>query len=238
MMSYKLIRFIIRVFFNFFTVTDIDGREKLLNKGAYIVAANHLGVLDSALVFYFLDRQDIILIIAEKYQRNAFFRWLVGSMNAIFIDRYNADIRAMKIVIERLERGEILVMAPEGTRSPTGGLVKARPGGSYLAAKTGLPVFPVALTGTEDKELIGSFRHLRRPRINIKVGQLMTFPPVDKTDRQAVLQRYTDEIMCHIALMLPESYRGVYADHPLLLALERDSGAALPAYTTKVEISR
>jgi 1-acyl-sn-glycerol-3-phosphate acyltransferase len=237
-MSYKLIRFIIRVFFNYFTVTDIDGREKLLNKGAYIVAANHLGVLDSALVFYFLDRQDIILIIAEKYQRNAFFRWLVGSMNAIFIDRYNADIRAMKIVIERLERGEILVMAPEGTRSPTGGLVKARPGGSYLAAKTGLPVLPVALTGTEDKELIASFRHLRRPRINIKVGQPMTFPPVEKADRQAVLQRYTDEIMCHIALMLPESYRGVYADHPLLLALERDSGAALPAYTTKVEISR
>ncbi len=227
-MSYRLIRFFIRVFFNFFTVVDISGRDKLLETGSYIVAANHLGVLDTALVFYFLDRQDIILIIAEKYQRNALFRWLVRNMNAIFIDRYNADIRAMKIVFERLDRGEILVMAPEGTRSPTGSLVEARPGGSYLAAKTGLPVFPVALTGTEDKGMIANFRHLRRPRINIKVGHPLTFPPVDKLDRQAALQSYTDEIMCHIAVMLPPSYRGVYADHPRLLALEREQGAAAP----------
>lgn len=111
--------------------------DKLFKTGSYIVAANHLGVLDPALVFYFLDRQDIILIIAEKYQRNALFHWLVRSMNAIYIDRFNADIRALKIVIDRLERGEVLIMAPEGTRSQTGSLVEARPGGSYLAAKTG-----------------------------------------------------------------------------------------------------
>lgn len=225
-MSYRLIRFIIRGFFKYFTVLDISGREKLLEKGAYIVAANHLGVLDPALVFNILDRQDIILIIAEKYQSNAFFRWLVNSMNAIYIDRFNADIRALKIVIERLQQGQVLVMAPEGTRSQSGSLIEARPGGSYLAAKTGLPVYPVAVTGTEDKGFISNLLHLRRPRIVIKVGEPLTFPPVDRKDRQTVLQRYTDDIMCHIAIMLPPSYRGVYADHPRLLELAREQGAA------------
>lgn len=232
-MSYRLIRFIIRSFFKYFTVLNISGRKKISEQGAYIVAANHLGVLDPALVFNILDRQDIILIIAEKYQRNAIFRWLVSSMNAIYIDRFNADIRALKIVIERLQQGDVLVMAPEGTRSRSGSLIEARPGGSYLAAKTGLPVFPVAVTGTEDKGLISNFLHLRRPRINIKVGEPLTFSPVDRKDRQAVLQSYTDEIMCHIAIMLPPSYRGVYADHPRLLELEREQGAATPVLSAQ-----
>lgn len=232
-MSYRLIRFIIRSFFKYFTVLNISGRKKISEQGAYIVAANHLGVLDPALVFNILDRQDIILIIAEKYQRNAIFRWLVSSMNAIYIDRFNADIRALKIVIERLQQGDVLVMAPEGTRSRSGSLIEARPGGSYLAAKTGLPVFPVAVTGTEDKGLISNFLHLRRPRINIKVGEPLTFSPVDRKDRQAVLQSYTDEIMCHIAIMLPPSYRGVYADHPRLLELEREQEAATPVLSAQ-----
>lgn len=232
-MSYRLIRFIIRSFFKYFTVLNISGRKKISEQGAYIVAANHLGVLDPALVFNILDRQDIILIIAEKYQRNVIFRWLVSSMNAIYIDRFNADIRALKIVIERLQQGDVLVMAPEGTRSRSGSLIEARPGGSYLAAKTGLPVFPVAVTGTEDKGLISNFLHLRRPRININVGEPLTFSPVDRKDRQAVLQSYTDEIMCHIAIMLPPSYRGVYADHPRLLELEREQEAATPVLSAQ-----
>lgn len=228
-MSYRLIRFIIRGFFKYFTSLDINGREKISENGAYIVAANHLGVLDPALVFNILDRRDIILIIAEKYQRNALFRWLVSSMNAIYIDRFNADIRALKIVIERLHQGDVLVMAPEGTRSRSGSLIEARPGGSYLAAKTGLPVFPVAVTGTEDKRFITNLLHFQRPRITIKVGDPLVFSPVDRKDRQAVLQRYTDEIMCHIALMLPPSYRGVYADHPRLHELEMDLGSSAPS---------
>jgi 1-acyl-sn-glycerol-3-phosphate acyltransferase len=224
-MSYAIIRFIIRVFFENFTYLDINGREKLPEAGAYIVAANHLGVLDPALVFYFLDRRDVILTIAEKYQSNALFRWLVKSMNAIYIDRFNADIRALRIMLDRLRQGGVLVIAPEGTRSPSNSLIEARPGGSYLAAKTGLPLFPVSVTGTEDKRFFFQLLHLWRPHINIRVGEPLTFPPLDRKDRAATLQRYTDEIMCHIAIMLPPAYRGVYAEHPRLLELEQEPNA-------------
>ncbi|MCK4976536.1 MAG: 1-acyl-sn-glycerol-3-phosphate acyltransferase [Anaerolineales bacterium] len=230
-MSYTFIRFVIRVFFKYFTTLEINGRDKLPEAGAYIIAANHLGVLDPPLVHYFLDRRDVILTIAEKYQRNAFLRWLVRSMNAIYIDRFNADIRALRIVLDRLQQGGVLVIAPEGTRSPSNSLIEARPGGSYLAAKTGLPLFPVAVTGTEDKRVISQLRHLRRPHITIRVGNPFTFPPLERKDRQDTLQRQTDEIMCQIAIMLPPAYRGVYAEHPRLLELEQESNAANPAHS-------
>lgn len=94
------------------------------------------------------------------------------------------------------------------------------------------------MTGTEDKGLVANFLHFQRPRINIKIGDPLYFPMVDKKDRHATLQRYTDEIMCHIAFMLPEFCRGVYTDHPRLLALERAQGAAPPGLPTQNETKR
>jgi 1-acyl-sn-glycerol-3-phosphate acyltransferase len=195
------------------------GMENLPRGGAYIAAANHLGVLDPVLVYYLLDRQDIILIIAEKHSKYAFTRWLVRSLDAIYIDRFNADMAVMREVLKRLRKGGVLVIAPEGTRSRSGTLLEGRPGTSFLAAKTGVPIIPVGATGTEDRLFLANLKRLRRTPVRVSIGESFRLPSLPKADREATLQADTTEIMCRIAALLPEEYRGVYADHPRLQEL-------------------
>jgi 1-acyl-sn-glycerol-3-phosphate acyltransferase len=200
--------------------------DKLPREGSYIAAANHLGVLDALLTYHLIDRRDIILLVAEKYQKYAIFRWLVREMNAVWLDRYNADVGALRVALRRLQVGGVLAIAPEGTRSPTGELIEAHPGVSYLAAKSGVPLVPVAVTGSEDANVKSHLLRLKRAQVVIRVGEPFHLLPPDREGREATLERYTDELMCRIAILLPESYRGYYADHPRLRELEADAGKA------------
>ena len=218
-MIYSVIRFLIRLLVPVVMRLEVFGKEHLPPSGAYIAAANHLGVLDPVLVYYLLDRQDIILIIAEKHSKHALLRWLVRNLNAIYIDRFNADMAVMREVLKRLRKGGVLVIAPEGTRSRSGTLLEGRQGASYLAAKAGTQIVPVAVTGTEDQVVFPNLKRLRRAHVVIRVGEPFQLPPLPRQDREAVLDQYTDEIMCRIAANLPPSYRGFYADHPRLQEL-------------------
>ena len=216
---FSLLRFVIHLLGPLICRVDVEGLENLPAAGGYIVAANHLGWLDVPLVYYLINRDDIIMLVAEKHRNNAILRWLAEGLGANWLDRFNADFGAMRRTLERLKAGEVLVMAPEGTRSRTGGLLPGKQGVSYLAGKTGLPVIPVAVTGTEDEVVNGHLKHLKRADVRVRMGRPF-YPPSPKgPDREAVLERSTDEIMCRIAVMLPETYRGVYSDHPLLKEL-------------------
>ena len=215
-MTYSLIRFLIRLLAPVVMRLEVFGKENLPASGAYIAAANHLGVLDSLLVYYLLERQDIILIIAEKHSKYTFVRWLVRSLDAIYIDRYNADMAVMRKVLKRLRKGGVLVIAPEGTRSQTGALLEGRQGASFLAAKTGVPIIPVGATGTQDRLLLANLKRLRRTPVTVCIGESFQLPPLSKQDRDAALLADTTEIMCRIAVLLPPEYRGFYADHPRL----------------------
>ncbi|HSO28065.1 MAG TPA: lysophospholipid acyltransferase family protein [Anaerolineales bacterium] len=197
----------------------VYGREHIPSNGGFIIASNHLGRLDAPLVYYLFEREDVTLMVAEKYQANWLFRWGVKQVNAMWVDRFNADMAAMRQAMQRLKAGGVLVMAPEGTRSPTQALIAGRPGASYLAAKTGLPVLPVALTGTEDRAVVRNLKRLRRASVVLRAGPVFVLPPLTRNDREAQLQKGTDEIMCRIAALLPESYRGIYARHPRLQEL-------------------
>ena len=98
-------------------------------------------------------------------------------------------------------------------------LIEAKPGGVYLAWKAGVPVLPVALTGTEDAQVADRLKHFKRLEIKIVAGQPFTLPPVKGKDRDAAMQEYTDEVMCRIAALLPPDRRGVYTEHPKLKEL-------------------
>jgi 1-acyl-sn-glycerol-3-phosphate acyltransferase len=140
-------------------------------------------------------------------------------VDAVWLDRYEADFRTLRIVLKRLKKGEILGMAPEGTRSETEALVMGKPGAAYLAAKANVPIIPVGLTGTEDRVVKYRLRHLRRLDINIRIGEPFYLPPMDRKNRDEYLDQSTEEIMCRIAELLPPQYRGVYADAPRLQEL-------------------
>ncbi|MFT3892565.1 MAG: lysophospholipid acyltransferase family protein [Anaerolineales bacterium] len=216
------IRWLIRTVFNLAARVDVTGYEHLPTDGSYVIATNHLGIADAPIAFYALDRWDMFVMVGEKWNEKAFFRFLGKYFNFIFIDRFNPDIKALRHIIHLMEENNILVIAPEGTRSRTGALIEAKPGVSYLATKLNRPIVPVALTGTEDKVLFGNLKRLKRTHITVTAGPAFRLPPLPRQNRDDVLKQYTDEIMCHIAAILPEKYWGFYTGHPRLKELLTD----------------
>ena len=200
---------------------------------SYVGVANHIGRIDPALVFYMLRRSDIIMLVAEKYKENFLTRILVQLVDGIFVDRYNADLNALREVFRRVKNGGVVVIAPESTRSPNCSLQQGWDGASYVAAKSGLPILPVGVTGSGDTEVINHIKHFKRLNVVGYVGQSFTLPPLDNRRRDEQLAGYTEEIMCRIAAELPESYRGIYAGNPRLKELLADK-ATKPNLTPQV----
>jgi 1-acyl-sn-glycerol-3-phosphate acyltransferase len=211
-----LLRLLIRGLIRTVAHVEVFGRENIPTSGTFVIATNHIGILDIIMAYYALNRWDLFILVAEKWGKIGWIRWLGKQLNFIFIDRFNPDLRALREVIGRMKQGQVLVIAPEGTRSRTGALIEGKPGVSYLAAKAGYPIIPVAITGTEDKVILGNIKKLRRSPITVTGGPTFTLPPLPAKDRDQMLDQYTDEIMCRIAAILPEEYWGVYAHHPRL----------------------
>jgi 1-acyl-sn-glycerol-3-phosphate acyltransferase len=213
------IRSLIRLIFNLIARVEVRGYENLPKEGSFVITTNHLGIADVPIAFYALDRWDMFVMIGEKWQNVGLFRWVGKYFNFVFIDRFNPDIKTLRRVISLMQENNILVIAPEGTRSRTGALIEAKPGASYLAAKLNRPIVPVGITGTEDQALLANLQKLRRGYITVTAGPVFILPPLPRENRDETLQQYTDDIMCHIAALLPEKYRGVYANHPKLKEL-------------------
>lgn len=213
-----IIRFIARAILRVIARVHIEGSLEFPPNGC-IIATNHLGRLEAFLAIILPDRDDMILLIAEKYRKYAIWRYFARKIDGIWLNRFEADFHALRAVYKRLQEGGVLAIALEGTRSPTEALLPGKPGAAYLASKTGLPVVPLAVWGTEDRVVKKRLRRLQRVDIYIRVGKPFTLPPKGRQKRDEYLQFWTDEMMCQIAYMLPPKYRGVYADHPRLLEL-------------------
>lgn len=217
-MKYKTLRSIVRFIMKFITDIEVHGMEKL-PPGNVIVAANHLGRLDTAVLLCVIDREDIIMAIAEKYRDHPLFGAIGRAVNAIWLNRFEADFGALRQILARMEQGGMLVIAPEGTRSKTEALQEAKAGVAFLAGKSGYPILPVALTGTEDRGIVENLKRFRRSKIIVRGGDLLTIDLPKGKGREQAMRETTDEIMCQIGALLPEKYRGVYAEHPRLKEL-------------------
>jgi 1-acyl-sn-glycerol-3-phosphate acyltransferase len=193
--------------------------EYIPKEGSILLTTNHLSRLDTPFLLSITDRMDLVAIVAKKYQQKPIFRWLlekIGTM--VWMDRENTDFSAVREALAYMREGMIVGIAPEGTRSrDSKGLLEAKQGAALMAARADVPIVPVGIVGSEhvSRELL----RLRRPPVTITVGKPYTLPAFDRENRQAWLSKYTDEIMCRIAALLPSNYRGFYADHPRLKEL-------------------
>ena len=212
----RIARFLNRLLLKAILNLEFINLDEAPREGALIVAGNHLGVLDALLIYYVVDRRDYIVLVAEYHHQYTLRRLLVKIAGAIFVDRYQADLAVLREVLQRLKEGGVLIIAPEGTRSKTGGLLPGQPGTAYLAAKTGVPVLPVSIVGSEDRLILANLKRFKRTPVKVHFGEPITFQPLSRQGREETLQGYTLEIMCQIAALLPVEYRGVYADHPRL----------------------
>ncbi|MCC6984887.1 MAG: 1-acyl-sn-glycerol-3-phosphate acyltransferase [Anaerolineales bacterium] len=197
---------------------EVHGDVGKLPKGGYMLASNHLGRLDSLAVYCVIDNDDLIHPLTDKYKKYWYGRLAGKIFNVTWLTRGEADMSAMKEFISRLKNGAIMVIAPEGTRSKAMSLLKAEPGAIYIASTAKVGIIPVALTGTEDADVVARLKKFKRLKITITAGDEIYYPPDIKSargaERDKLLQDSIDEVMCRIAAMLPERYRGYYGDFP------------------------
>ena len=217
-MKYTTLRSIVRFIMRIIADIEVHGIEKQ-PPGNFIIAANHLGRLDTAVLICVIDREDIIMAIAEKYKNHPLYGAIGRAVNGIWLNRFEADYSALRQILARMEQGGVLAIAPEGTRSKTEALQEGKMGVAFLASKSGYPILPVALTGTEDRRVVENLKHFRRLRIVVTAGDWIDVHIPAGKGREQAMRAATDEIMCRIGALLPESYRGVYADHPRLKEL-------------------
>lgn len=197
------------------------------SEGAYIATGNHIGRLEVLLALIMAERDDVILMLAEKYREYAIWRYVADKTDAVWVNRFDADMGAVKQVLKRLKEGHILAIAPEGTRSPTEALIEGKPGAAFLASKADVPIVPIGIVGTEDRVVKYRLKHFRKLDITARVGRPYKLRPREKgEDREVYLREQTDEIMCRIAVLLPPDHRGVYADHPRLRELFIEQGGS------------
>jgi 1-acyl-sn-glycerol-3-phosphate acyltransferase len=209
----KIIKFLMGVL----TRVEFEGLENIPAEGGVIFATNHMSRLDIPLLLINPRRTDLTALVADKYQRYWLFKFIVNTGGGVWLDRSKADFGAFREAARILKEGRPLGIAPEGTRSNIGKLLEGKAGTALLAYRTGAPVVPIAITGTESG--MRDILLLRRPRLKASFGAPIVIESFERDQREAALQRYTDEIMCRIAAMMPEKYWGFYADHPRLKEL-------------------
>jgi 1-acyl-sn-glycerol-3-phosphate acyltransferase len=213
----RIFRVVVSAIMHTITKIDAEGMEKInTTTGTVVLASNHLGRMDALLTLGMITRDDVIIVVAEKYRKSVFIPWMVKQLDLLFLQRFEADFGTLKEVLRRLRQGGILAIAPEGTRSPNATLLPGKPGVAFLAAKSGATVIPVGVTGSEDGPVKAAYSKLRRPVVRIRVGEPFKLPEIPKDGRDEYFQEQTDNIMLRIAALLPKEYRGVYADHPNL----------------------
>jgi 1-acyl-sn-glycerol-3-phosphate acyltransferase len=201
----RVFRWIIVVLFKLLVRMDVEGLENFPQSGPLLLVSNHLHLLDAPIALIFIPRR-ITVFVKSKYKRPP-FNWLMACMgDVIYISK--ADHRALEEGINALQSGRVLALAPEGTRSLTGGLGKGQAGVALLAKKAHAPILPIAAHGQE--QAMNYWKRFRRVPVHIEVGQLIELPPGKASKEQ--LETYTEQIMIAIARLLPTEYRGVYAE--------------------------
>lgn len=212
---------ILRTLILSFTRTTFLGTENLPLEGGLLVATNHMSRLDTLLLFINPARTDITALVADKYKKYFLFNWILYTGGVIWLDRDSADFGALRAAVEAIRGGVSLGIAPEGTRSRTAQLLEGKPGIVLVALRTGVPIVPVGIAGTE-----GVFKKiftLRFPKITVKFGPAFTLPPLERDKRDEQMKQYTEEVMCRVAACLPEQYHGFYRGNPRIKELQQAS---------------
>jgi 1-acyl-sn-glycerol-3-phosphate acyltransferase len=201
------------------TKFQVVNAELIPPEGGFLMTSNHLSRLDTPLLMAMTDRTDLVAIVAKKYEKKPFFKWILEKIGTIiWMDREKIDFTALREVLSVLRKGKVVGIAPEGTRSHGGvGLLEGKQGAAVIAAQASVPILPVGIIGSD--KIYAHWMKLHRPPVILRAGKPYTLPEMDPSDRQAWLSENSDEIMCRIAALLPPEYRGFYANHPRLKEL-------------------
>ena len=234
-MQYGVSRAVAGPFLHLLWRPEITGSEHIPASGGAILASNHLSLVDSIFLPLMVDRPVTFAAKSEYFTGTKLTDRVTGfylrSTKQLSVDR--AGARAGQDMLEAalalLQRGGLFGIYPEGTRSPDGRLYRGRTGVGWLALKSGMPVLPVAMSGT-DQVLPPGHKMPRLTKINITVGEPLTFgtyrdQPIPARQRRAI----TDEVMQAIQALSGQEYVPMFASARKAQLAAAGNGAVRPA---------
>lgn len=198
---YDLVRGVIRFLFLTLSHPRVIRPERWPAQGPAILAINHLSYFDGPMVLAMLPRR-VRPMAADRLRRHFFFGPVMIASGAVFIHRDQMDRAAMRALLAVLEGGGCVAVAIEGTRSPDGKLREGKNGVAYLAAKSGVPLIPAAVWGTE--QIWPAWRRFRRTEVHLSLGKPMRLGA--QVLDVATLDETTRGIVAGIAALLPARY--------------------------------
>ena len=205
---YYVARVLVRMLFILLTRWQVKGKENIPTQGPLLVVANHLNLTDPPLLGVSLGRKAVFMAKEELF-RSRFSAYFIGSFGSFPVYRGKLDRKAIRQAQQVLADDAALVMFPEATRSKSAQLQPAFPGSALIASRSGAPILPVGISGTE--KIKGLSWILRRPRITVNIGHPFYLPTISSKSTKAELAEQTNFIMERIAELLPPQYRGNYA---------------------------
>ncbi len=187
----------------------VKGRENVPSQGPLLVVANHLNLADPPLLSVSLGRK-VVFMAKEELFRVRFLGYFMRGFGAFPVHRGQLDRKALRQAAQLLANGMALVTFPEGTRSKNAQLQPAFSGSALIALRSGVPILPIGITGTE--RIKGVAWLLRRPEITVNIGHPFHLPPASSKLTKVELAKLTNYMMGRIAELLPREYRGNYAE--------------------------
>jgi 1-acyl-sn-glycerol-3-phosphate acyltransferase len=173
---YWLARAVLVPFFLLYFRIARLGREHIPSSGPVLLAANHRSFLDP-FVIGALTRRPVYYMAKRELFEHRWQAWLLNSLGAFPVDRGRADEQAMATARAILERGDCVVIFPEGTRVRPGPLARPHRGVGRLALQTGASVVPVAVQGTED---VRRGWRIRPRKVSLRCGRPLHFPQAER----------------------------------------------------------
>jgi 1-acyl-sn-glycerol-3-phosphate acyltransferase len=189
---------------------DDAALQKVPQYGPLIIYTNHVNILEIPIIYTRLQPRCVHgMLLAERWNIPV-VGWALDVTETIPVHRGEADTTAMRKGLEFLEKGEMLIIAPEGTRSHDGQLQLAHPGVVLLAMHSHAPLIPVAFYGAEN--YTENLSRLKRTDFHFRVGKPFHLNDHGEKVTRLVREKMVEEMMFQLASLLPVEYRGCYAD--------------------------
>lgn len=207
-----IFRPLFRLVFHTFSRVTIQGRQNIPAYGAYLIAINHVSLFEAPFILAFWPHAPEAVGAADVWNRPG-QSMLARLYGGIPLNRGQYDRQVMDTMLTVLKAGRPLLLAPEGRRSHQPGMRRGLPGLAYVIDQAGVPVVPVGISGATD-DFLARALHGKKPAIAMHIGEPIKLPAITGkgAQRRAARQRNVDLVMLQIAELLPEEYRGVYAN--------------------------
>ncbi|HEV2012885.1 MAG TPA: lysophospholipid acyltransferase family protein [Candidatus Dormibacteraeota bacterium] len=190
----------------------LRGTSNVPNSGPLLMVSNHVGGVDPAIIGAWTPRPVWFMAKAELFRGR--FAWLMRGYHAFPVMRHSPDRTALRRAFDLLKQGSAVVLFPEGHRSENARLLRAEPGAGFVARRSGAPLVPIAITGTQN--VLGRHSMIpRRAEVEMTFGEPFQLPERNRDGSPMDHQQSADFLMTKIAALLPLEYQGEYTSSPM-----------------------